>query len=90
MKYYIPRHGETAKDARGLPKSLYAMTVGDPKWFAEKAAEYVHWNEDGWEASWPINFIIIDEDIEYLIEVDREMEPVFSSNIIEKRKAKNE
>jgi hypothetical protein len=73
LKYYILEHGETIEDAREVPKA------GDEEstthyWFVLNAARYHYDNEDGWESSWPLTFVIINgknqEVAKYAIELD--------------------
>lgn len=84
MKYYLPDYDETAGDAReindGVPDE-------DPYYFARQAAEDFHDFHDGWEASWPIELVVIDNHgVEHLYDVDREMEPVFTASKSRKKR----
>lgn len=73
MKFYIPDHGETAADAREFP---YGSGGGCTVWAAQVAADFYH-AHGGWEATWPIVFVIIDEGTERRFNVEREMVPEF-------------
>jgi hypothetical protein len=80
MRYYIKDDGETAEDARELPKAATGAWAGDCAGFAEEAAQYVFDNRDGWERSWPIIFTVIDDagvELDFL--VGMEAIPSFSA-----------
>jgi len=53
--YYIPYHGEDIEDAR--PLKGFASSCADV--VTQKAAEDFFYNCDGWESSWPLEFVII-------------------------------
>lgn len=48
---------------------------------AEQYAEYFHNNRDGWENSWPIEFVVHDGRAFHLVSVDRDYDPTFSAAI---------
>jgi len=74
LKYYLPNYGESVEDAREIPRN----TETDPSWFAKQAADWCHARRDGWEWSWPVIFIVVDENgSEHRFEIDREMAPEF-------------
>lgn len=75
LKYYIDDLKENKEDARNVPDD----NENDPYFFALNAAEYHYHNEDGWEDSWPMTFIILDENNEFLdkFSVELEFNPVF-------------
>ena len=56
----------------------------DVEFAAESYAEHYHDNRDGWEASWPITFIVAKPNGEVVgkVEVDREARPHFSGRLI--------
>jgi hypothetical protein len=59
-------------------------TIWDPDelgYIAEECAEDYHNNHDGWEASWPVTFVMWDHRGEELgtCEVSRETAPVFQA-----------
>lgn len=82
MKYYIPAHGETAKDAEDIKG---ADDVTNPERYAMLASLHCFSEHDGWEWEWPIEMIIIDENgVEHCFEVEREFDPVFYATRKEK------
>jgi len=60
LTYYIPYFDERPEDAREL-KNTYFTPSNDPETFAEQAAEYCHSNRDGWEWTWPVVFVILED-----------------------------
>lgn len=75
MKYYVEEHSGP-EDAFDYPKNL------DDRWdryTAQDLAQDYHNEHDGWESSWPLTFVLLDDDgtkkARYSIE--REVEPVF-------------
>lgn len=80
MKYYIPDYGETAGDAEEIKPAYKNQSFSTyPDEYATDAALYIHSNRDGWEASWPMVIVVIDEEgKEHWFSVEREYEPVFS------------
>jgi hypothetical protein len=83
--YYIPNNGETADDARPFESCNlesefddYPHVRGD---VAEAAAEHYHDRHDGWEADWPLEFMILGrfKNELGLVEVDRGTRPVFDA-----------
>lgn len=78
-KYYIPDHGETPESARNIPDSdTYYNDEGAD--IAGLAAEYEHNSCDGWEAEWPLEFVILDKEDNEIgrYTVEREYSPEFS------------
>ena len=71
MKYYIKSLGETAEDAREIPKSEDTFMWS----FAEAAAKEFYHNRYGHEHTWPIVFTIIWTDKS---EVDYEVDIAFA------------
>lgn len=64
------------------PGDLILMNLyflGETSEMAEWAAKDYHQRHDGWEAAWPLTFVLFDENEKeigrYL--VDREVEPIF-------------
>lgn len=49
MKYYIPDCGETAEDAEEHTKFM-----------AVDAAEHLYTQRSGWEMSWPLEIVLVD------------------------------
>ena len=78
MKYFIDDH-ETIEDAITIPGSEGTDATSGLLWAAEDAAEDHHTNHDGWECSWPLAFVILDDELNELgrFSVDREMLPQF-------------
>lgn len=80
LKFYRPDYGEGIEDAD--PFEFNTLSPNDLEYAAEKYAEYYHAHRDGWEASWPIEFHIADEQGNFLgvYVVDRRSEPVFEAS----------
>lgn len=70
--YKVPRFGDHIVDE--VPSS--ALSGRD---LAKTAADDFHSNHDGWECSWPLEFVILREDGSEVgtYSVEREAEPVF-------------
>lgn len=47
---------------------------------AEKYADYFHSDRDGWENTWPLNFVVFDGERYFDVEVDREYVAEFWSS----------
>ena len=56
FKYHVSEHDEDSQYELFSPHT----GPGDLGWVAEMAAEDYHSNHDGWEASWPLTFVITD------------------------------
>jgi hypothetical protein len=74
MKYYV-------SDYSG-PEDAYELKThwsGNSLFAAEEAAEHFHDNHDGWESTWPLVFVLLDDDLNELgrFSVDREAVPHF-------------
>lgn len=78
VKYYIPDYSQGPQDAVELPKNYIGYSW---RAMAEVAAEHYH-NKGGWEAEWPITFVLLNEKDEEKgrFEVDRESVPVFHAS----------
>lgn len=66
------------------PSDAYILPGSQREWIkhdsmtAEEAAEDYHQRHDGWEASWPITIVLVDDEgVESRWSVDRGMSPVF-------------
>jgi len=46
---------------------------------AEKYADYFHSQRDGWENTWPIDFVVHDGEKFYLVDVERGFDPTFAA-----------
>jgi hypothetical protein len=81
MRYYVVEDGGGPEDNFKVPK---AGEDRDLTFTARYCAEDYHSNHDGWEASWPLTFVILDEDLNELgcFLIDREAIPQF--NIVRK------
>jgi hypothetical protein len=82
--YYIPANGEGPEDASAFESANSVNDWGDGItncWIAEDAAGDYHDRRAGWEAHWPVEFTILDKDMNELgsVKVDRESRPVFSA-----------
>lgn len=76
-KYFCPEHGETSEDAYTIESSWSKENLS---YVAEECAEDLHDNRDGWESSWPLEFVILDEKGELEIGrfiIERESVPEF-------------
>lgn len=75
---YLYRRPETmdVEDSHSLESNF---SDGNGKWLAEAAAEDYHRKHDGWESTWPIEFIIMRTDGSVIgkYSVDREYDPSF-------------
>lgn len=40
-------------------------------------ADWFHGNRDGWECTWPLDFVVHDGERYFVVNVERDMEPVF-------------
>ena len=74
MKYYVLEHG-SPDDSFPVPKTKDRWD----RWTAQEAAEDYHNNHDGWEAIWPLTFVILDDggNEKARYSVEREYDPVF-------------
>lgn len=73
LAWTVPdRHGILNPDAR-----TPCDNVDDA---AEQYADYFHSHRDGYENQWPVEFVVHDGEKFYLVSVDRDFDPVFSSN----------
>jgi len=65
------------------PSFLYPDRPGTPcddvEEAAEQYADYFHGNRDGWENTWPLEFVVHDGEKFYLVEVERDFDPTFSA-----------
>lgn len=78
-RYFIPDHGSTADDAfEFTSNSDYEEADVWGRWLAQEAASDYHHNHDGWEATWPLDFVLLHEDkVIGRFTVERDHEPVF-------------
>ena len=81
MKYYVDDH-ETIDDAITIPKCTENEFGAGLSWAAEMAAEDYHTNHDGWESTWPLTFVILNDELNELgrFSVDREAVPHFHAS----------
>jgi len=83
MKFYVPDHGETKEDAHEFDtsnKSSLRLSDGLCDWDAEDVADFCFNHHDGWEWTWPIVIVLInDEGQERAFEVSMEMTPSFTA-----------
>lgn len=82
MKYYIEDYEGSPEDSYSLPNCKWDSK--DLDYVAEDAAENYHSYHDGWESSWPLTFVILDDDLNELgrFSVDREAVPQFHASKI--------
>lgn len=75
-RYYLPDHGQGAEDSYQIESNNEPEFL---EYVAQDAAMDYHNNHDGWESSWPLDFIILDEEGRELgrFEIDREYDPCF-------------
>jgi hypothetical protein len=75
-RYYIPDHGQTVEDAYEF-RSNFDQEFAE--FLAEDAAENYHDAHDGWEASWPLEIVVVGIG---RFSVDREAVPQFRARTI--------
>lgn len=87
IRYYLPEYSETPEDAREIKDKTHRFDAEFPSFTAEKAAEEYHSFHGGWESSWPLTFVLIDEANKELgrFSVDRESVPQFSATEIKEK-----
>lgn len=78
MKFKVWREYDY-EDIEEVPVFDRTFLNEDIEYIAETYAEHYHDNCDGWECSWPIDFMVATEDGKILgcVEVDREARPHF-------------
>jgi hypothetical protein len=54
-------------------------SIDDAEEAAEFYADYFHSERDGWECSWPVEFVVCDGDAYFVVSVDRDYNPTFSA-----------
>jgi hypothetical protein len=67
-------------DRRGILHPQNSAPCDDPRDAAEQYAEYCHARRDGWEWSWPVDFVVHDGERYYVVEVERETVPEFCAS----------
>lgn len=67
-------------DRRGILYPETSAPVTDAREAAELYAEYFHNQCDGWESTWPLEFVVHDGEHYFRIEVEREMAPDFHAS----------
>lgn len=82
LLFWRDDYGQTVEDADEL-KVTQIGDSDDLQWAAEQYAEFYHGNRDGWEAQWPIEFNVADEDKKFMgkVSVDREARPHFCGQV---------
>lgn len=65
-------------DERGIFDPSYPCT--DAEQAAERFAEHFHDQRDGWESSWPLEFVVFDGSSYFVVEVERETVPEFRAS----------
>jgi hypothetical protein len=56
---------------------------------AGDAARDFHYNHDGWEARWPIDFTVVGQNgVEQRFSIERDMEPVFFATSVPGKEVK--
>jgi hypothetical protein len=77
LKYYVPDRHDPA-DAIELPKNYHPSS--NPVDFVEQAAAHYHNQRSGWDAHWPVIFVVVAEDgTETKWDVDRIPVPQFEA-----------
>lgn len=81
LKFFRPDYGETIEDA--YEHTFKTAFPDDIQFLAQEYAEFYHNNRDGWEAHWPMVFVVADENDSILgtYEVERDSMPVFSARL---------
>ena len=82
MKYYIEDYDQGPEDAYKIHNCNWG--IDHPQYAAEDAAEDYHGYHDGWESSWPLVFVMLDDELNELgrFSVDRESVPQFHASKI--------
>ncbi len=73
------RRAWVVPDRHGILFPEHAAPCEDVEDAAEQYADYFHSNRDGWENTWPVNFVVHDGARYHLVTVDREYDPTFSA-----------
>lgn len=73
MKYYIEEYDETELEAREMRDNCELHD----RFTASRAAEEFHNHHDGWEANWPLTFVLVNETGTSRWVVDRVSVPEF-------------
>lgn len=77
LKYYIPECDQKPEDA---VRSDHAYLDDELGYAAEDAAADFFWRRDGWNAPWPLVFILIDTSTDREVgrfEVEANYNPIF-------------
>ncbi len=74
---WLERCAWNVPDHQGLLNPEIFTPVEDIDEAAELYADYFHSHRDGWENTWPLQFIVFDGERYHLVEVEREMVPEF-------------
>lgn len=69
----------TVPDRRGIFNPEVITPCDDVRDAAEQYADYFHSDRDGHENTWPIDFVVHDGEKYYLVSVDRDFDPVFTT-----------
>jgi len=67
----------TVPDQRGILYPENSVPCDDVREAAERYADYFHSHRDGWECTWPVEFVVHDGVGYFIVEVEREMVPDF-------------
>ena len=76
MKYYIEDYGGSPNDCYDLKTT---WTAEDTQYIAEDAAKDFFHNHDGWESTWPLEFVILNNALQEIgrFSIDMEAVPTF-------------
>jgi hypothetical protein len=66
-------------DRRGILNPEIVTSCRDATEAAEEFAAYCHTRRDGWEWSWPVEFVVHDGESFWLVSVERETVPEFNA-----------
>lgn len=78
LKYYLPDNGQDIDDC--FEVEVDTTWINDSEWMAQEAADDYHSNHDGWEASWPLEIVVVLSNGEHVTcSVDREAVPQFTA-----------
>lgn len=80
IEYSVHYEGYARNDGRYFLKRTNGVALKGSRQLAETCAEDFHQNHDGWDASWPLRFVLFGND-EFLGEyvVDRVAVPQFEA-----------
>ena len=87
MKYYVEDWRESEEDAIDATEvlGLVGENIGidDVELWIQEIGEHIHNHRDGWESSWPLTVIVIDDaGASFRINIDRQSVPAFEGEAV--------